>query len=88
VKSARLAALQDLQRTIQLRLHEEAVGSVERVLVDSHSRRRSSEVSGRTTGNTVVNLPGDSSSLGQLVDVRILRAGPNSLWGERVSPAA
>ena len=36
----------------------EAVGRVERVLVDSRSRRREWELSGRTSGNTVVNLPG------------------------------
>jgi tRNA-2-methylthio-N6-dimethylallyladenosine synthase len=46
------------------------------------SRRRPSDVSGRTTGNTVVNAPGDPSWLGRVVNVRILRAGPYSLWGE------
>ena len=92
-KTARIVALQMLQREIQTRLHEEAVGSTQRVLVDSASRRRSEEISGRTGGNTVVNLPvpadrgGDRSSLewiGHTVDVRITRAGPHSLWGEAV----
>ncbi|HEY1306395.1 MAG TPA: tRNA (N6-isopentenyl adenosine(37)-C2)-methylthiotransferase MiaB [Vicinamibacterales bacterium] len=92
-KTARIVALQGLQREIQTRLHEEAVGSTQRVLVDSASRRRSEEISGRTGGNTVVNLPapadrgGDRSSLewiGHTVDVRITRAGPHSLWGEAV----
>lgn len=87
-KKDRLAALQGLQRAMQLRLHERAVGTVEEVLVDSQSRRRTTEVSGRTSGNTVVNLPGDSSLLGRTVTVRILRAGPNSLWGERTEPLA
>jgi len=51
------------------------------VLVDSVSRRRETELSGRTSGNTVVNFPGAEELLGQLVEVRIERSGPNSLWG-------
>jgi tRNA-2-methylthio-N6-dimethylallyladenosine synthase len=88
VKAGRLAVLQALQRDIQTRLHERAVGTIEPVLVDSLSRRRASEVSGRTMENTVVNVPGESSWLGCTIAVRILRAGPNSLWGKRVGPSA
>jgi tRNA-2-methylthio-N6-dimethylallyladenosine synthase len=87
-KAGRLAALQALQRGIQMRLHERAVGSIELVLIDSLSRRGTSEVAGRTTGNTVVNLPGDPSWLGSTIAVRIVRAGPNSLRGERVGVPA
>ena len=56
-----------LQKGIQSRLHAEAVGAAVEVLVDSVSRRRETELSGRTTGNTVVNFPGDASQLGSLV---------------------
>ena len=62
--------------------HEAAVGQRVEVLVDSRSRRRDWEVSGRTTGNTVVNLPGPADWVGGCVDVEIRRAGPYSLWGE------
>jgi tRNA-2-methylthio-N6-dimethylallyladenosine synthase len=54
-KTARIVALQSLQREIQTRLHERAVGTTVEVLIDSTGRRRDSEVSGRTSGNTVVN---------------------------------
>jgi tRNA-2-methylthio-N6-dimethylallyladenosine synthase len=90
-KTERIVALQTLQREIQTRLHEEAVGTVTNVLVDSASRRRQHEVSGRTGGNTVVNLPVPSDRrgnttpgawIGRTVAVRITRAGPHSLWGE------
>ena len=37
------------------------VGPTFDVLVDAASRRRAWELSGRTTGNTVVNLPGDAT---------------------------
>jgi tRNA-2-methylthio-N6-dimethylallyladenosine synthase len=92
-KTARIVALQTLQREIQTRLHDDAVGSVAEVLVDSASRRQLHEVSGRTSGNTVVNFPvpadrsGDTPQrawIGRTVPVRITRAGPHSLWGEAV----
>jgi tRNA-2-methylthio-N6-dimethylallyladenosine synthase len=80
-KDRRLGLLQDLQKGIQSRLHDKAVGTTVDVLVDSVSRRRATELSGRTTGNTVVNFPGDASALGSIVAVEIERSGPHSLWG-------
>jgi tRNA-2-methylthio-N6-dimethylallyladenosine synthase len=87
-KDRRLAILQDLQKGIQARLHAEAVGTFVEVLVDSVSRRRDTELSGRTTGNTVVNFPGNGSQLGALVTVQIERAGAHSLWGRARSLTA
>jgi tRNA-2-methylthio-N6-dimethylallyladenosine synthase len=81
-KTRRIVALQALQRDIQIELHEAEVGSRVDVLVDSVSRRRDWELSGRTFGNTVVNFPGPREWLGQTVPVRITRAGPYSLAGE------
>jgi tRNA-2-methylthio-N6-dimethylallyladenosine synthase len=99
-KTTRIVALQSLQRAIQTRLHEQAVGSTVKVLIDSASRRHDAEISGRTSGNTVVNcaVPGfgthpdsrianrnhASDWIGRTVDVRVLRAGPHSLWGQAV----
>ena len=81
-KTRRIVALQALQKTIQGELFAAAVGRVEPVLVDSTSRRREWELSGRTSGNTVVNFPGEPAWVGQIVDVRITGANPNSLRGE------
>jgi tRNA-2-methylthio-N6-dimethylallyladenosine synthase len=83
-KTRRIVALQSLQKTMQGELFAAAVGRVERVLVDATSRRRDWELSGRTSGNTVVNFPGDPSWVGRLVDVRITGANPNSLRGEAI----
>jgi tRNA-2-methylthio-N6-dimethylallyladenosine synthase len=80
-KSARLTELQERQREIQSTLHAKAVGTTVEVLVDSVSRRRETELSGRTTGNTVVNFPGEADLLGRFVAVTIERSGPHSLWG-------
>jgi tRNA-2-methylthio-N6-dimethylallyladenosine synthase len=86
-KTARIVALQSLQREIQSRLHASAIGSTVDALVDSVSRRRATELSGRTSGNTVVNFPApddasDRSWIGRTVAVRIKRAGAHSVWGE------
>jgi tRNA-2-methylthio-N6-dimethylallyladenosine synthase len=85
VKTRRIVELQARQRAIQLALHADAVGREEDVLVDSISRRRDSEVSGRTSGNTVVNFTGSPDWVGSFVRVRITRGGPNSLSGEPVT---
>lgn len=83
-KTTRIMELQAAQRRIQLELLQSAVGTVEEVLVDSTSRRRETEVSGRTSGNTIVNFAGGRELIGQLLPVRITEAAPNSLRGELV----
>jgi tRNA-2-methylthio-N6-dimethylallyladenosine synthase len=82
VKTVRIREVQRRQREIQLAWHAAEVGRRVEVLVDARSRRRDWELSGRTTGNTVVNFPGPPEWIGRLVAVDIRRAGPNSLWGE------
>jgi tRNA-2-methylthio-N6-dimethylallyladenosine synthase len=86
-KTRRIVALQALQREVQADLHRRAVGSVAEVLVDSRSRRRDWELSGRTTGNTVVNFAGRPEWIGRVLPVRITAANPNSLTGEAVGVA-
>jgi tRNA-2-methylthio-N6-dimethylallyladenosine synthase len=81
-KTARILALQALQRDIQGEHHRAAIGTIEEVLVDGISRRRPTDVAGRTSGNTVVNIPGPASWVGRLLQVRITEAAPNSLRGE------
>jgi tRNA-2-methylthio-N6-dimethylallyladenosine synthase len=89
-KTARIVALQALQREVQSELLRDAVGTTLSVFVDSADRRRNGELSGRSGGNIVVNFPapadmaGDDvrSWLGRTVPVRINRSGPYSLWGE------
>jgi tRNA-2-methylthio-N6-dimethylallyladenosine synthase len=84
VKGRRLAELQALQKSIQWGIHQSAVGHVFDVLIESRSRRSASELAGRTTGNAVVNLPGEPGWVGKTMAIKIVRAGPNSLWGEAV----
>lgn len=81
-KTGRIMTLQAAQKRIQAELLQAAVGTVEEVLVDSTSRRRDFQVSGRTSGNTIVNFAGGRELIGRLVPVRITEAAPNSLRGE------
>jgi len=80
-KGFRLTELQRLQQGIQLSLNKEMLGQTVEVLVEATSRRRNNEMFGRTTGNTVVNFPGEQRWVGQLANVKIERIGPNSVWG-------
>jgi tRNA-2-methylthio-N6-dimethylallyladenosine synthase len=91
VKSRRIVALQARQREVQVELHERIVGHVMDVMVDAVSRRRETELSGRTSGNIVVNFPipagprGADAWIGQVLPVAVRRAGAYSLWGEAVT---
>jgi tRNA-2-methylthio-N6-dimethylallyladenosine synthase len=60
---------------------------VQTILVEGPSKKDANELQGRTENNRVVNFAGgpDAARLtGQLIDVRITQAYPNSLRGETV----
>jgi tRNA-2-methylthio-N6-dimethylallyladenosine synthase len=80
-KTRRIVALQARQRSIQIELNASLVGREVAVLIDAASRRRDTEISGRTSQNVVVNLPGPSAWMGRTVAVRVERAGAHSVWG-------
>ncbi|MGD9905607.1 MAG: tRNA (N6-isopentenyl adenosine(37)-C2)-methylthiotransferase MiaB [Vicinamibacterales bacterium] len=84
-KTRRIVVLQQLQKDIQARLHAQTLGRTVEVLVDTTSRRRAWELAGRTSGNTVVNFPGEPEWLGQFVPVHIERTGAFGVWGQPVA---
>jgi tRNA-2-methylthio-N6-dimethylallyladenosine synthase len=81
-KTRRIVELQALQRSIQSQINARTVGQTVDVLIDAASRRRETELSGRTSQNTIVNLPGSAEWIGQTLPVLIERAGPHSIWGQ------
>ena len=81
-KTRRIVALQAAQRAIQTELNAGLVGTAVDVLVDAASRRRDTEVSGRTSQNVVVNVPGPAAWIGRTVRVTVERAGAHSVWGQ------
>jgi tRNA-2-methylthio-N6-dimethylallyladenosine synthase len=80
-KTRRIVALQARQRDIQSGLNAALVGRDVEVLIDAASRRRATELSGRTSQNVVVNLPGPAAWIGRTVTVKVQRAGAHSVWG-------
>jgi tRNA-2-methylthio-N6-dimethylallyladenosine synthase len=52
------------------------------VLVESVSKRRGSELAGRTANNRIVNFPGSPALIDSLADVRITSVVSHSLRGE------
>ena len=74
---------------LQARINQQAqnisrsmTGSAQTVLVEGTSRKNPRELAGRTENNRVVNFPGAAELIGEMVDVKITRALPNSLRGE------
>ena len=84
IKKHRLQILQ--ARVIQqaMAISRGMIGSTQRVLVEKPSRKGSGQVTGRTENMRWVNFDGDTSLIGQFVDVVITEALPNSLRGRRV----
>jgi len=87
-KLARLARLQAALEAEARRVSAAMVGGVERVLVEGPSRKDSSELSGRTGNNRVVNFPGDAQLVGQVVEIQIEAALPHSLRGRLAAAVA
>jgi tRNA-2-methylthio-N6-dimethylallyladenosine synthase len=91
-KSRRLAIVQERQRTIQIRRNSELVGTVEETFVEGYNHATGQWI-GRTTQNRTLNFihpehagPQEGATLaGIYCNVRVTRAGPNSLAGEAVS---
>lgn len=83
-KQRRLHVLQDRQRQITLAKNRLLEGTVQEVLVEGRSKRAGEQLTGRTTGNKVVNFKAKANLKGQLTTVRIVEGFQNSLLGELV----
>ena len=80
---------------LQTRINQQAqsisrsmTGTTQTVLVEGTSRKNSRELAGRTENNRVVNFPGATELIGEMVQLRITRALPNSLRGEMTATPA
>jgi tRNA-2-methylthio-N6-dimethylallyladenosine synthase len=80
-KASHLHELQSLQKTISLNKNKASVGSTVEILVEGRSKREN-QITGRTGTNKVVNLNCNSCMLGDIINVKIKRCSPNSLWGQ------
>ena len=83
-KTRRLIQLQQMQKGIQLRLHQEHyLGRHLEVLVEGTARDGVRRF-GRTSTNKVVNFPGTDRP-GTFTEVFITDVGPNSLVGQKTT---
>jgi tRNA-2-methylthio-N6-dimethylallyladenosine synthase len=84
---ARLTALQEKQRAIQIRRHSALVGTIEEVMVEGYNQATGQWI-GRTSDNRVLNFVHAATAgvprAGAYARVRVTRAGANSLAGESV----
>ncbi len=86
VKRERLRVLQARINELAAEVSRAMIGSVERVLVERPAKKQPHQCAGRTENNRVVNFEGDLGLIGQLVDVEITEALPNSLRGALSGP--
>ena len=84
VKSERLAVLQKIQVNITAQASEKLIGTTARVLVEGRSVKDEAELTGRSSINRVINFPGSKSLVGEIIDVSITKALPNSLRGVHI----
>jgi tRNA-2-methylthio-N6-dimethylallyladenosine synthase len=82
-KKDRLHRLFALTDQISSELNQEMIGREVPVLIDGDSRRDPMHWQGRGEDNRVVNFAKSGrEGIGDIVDVKITRAGPHSLFGE------
>ncbi|MDD3481835.1 tRNA (N6-isopentenyl adenosine(37)-C2)-methylthiotransferase MiaB [Azovibrio restrictus] len=84
LKSARLSRLQKRIEEHAQTISRAMVGSVQRVLVESLSKKNPGELAGRTDNNRIVNFVGNPRQIHHFVEVKITEALPHSLRGEVV----
>jgi tRNA-2-methylthio-N6-dimethylallyladenosine synthase len=83
-KARRLTILQERQKAITMKKHEQLVGRRVEVLVEGNSKRNPQRLSGRSGTNKVVNFEGAPGSKGNVIQVEVLAAYPHSLYGRAV----
>lgn len=85
VKLKRLQHLQAVIKDNVRKISASRVGTQQRILVEGSSRKstpENPELMGRTECNRIVNFKGNNRLIGQMIDVTITEALPNSLRGE------
>jgi tRNA-2-methylthio-N6-dimethylallyladenosine synthase len=86
-KTRRIMIVQERQRAIQIRRNSETIGAVQEVLVEGRNQATEQWI-GRTSQNRTLNFAHENGNgedlTGRYLNVRVTRAGPNSLVGESV----
>jgi len=83
-KTKRFLELERIQKHAQEKIYQSYVGQTVSVLVERQSSRSELDLTGHSTCHKVVNFPGHSGLEGEILNVLITEAKPNSLYGARV----
>ncbi len=81
-KKARLLQLQTKLEEFGSKISQGMVGNIESVLVEGRSKKRTTDMYGRTGNNRVVNFAADDSMIGNFVTVEITEATAYALRGK------
>lgn len=82
VKEERNQRLLQTINEIGARKYEACVGRRQQVLVEGPSRRNAARLEGRTRSNKIVVFDGSPRHVGQMLDLKIERAGSFTLYGD------
>jgi tRNA-2-methylthio-N6-dimethylallyladenosine synthase len=82
VKLERLQRLQALINTQAAEVAQNMVGTTQRILVEGHAKRDTTELMGKTENNRAVNFVGHERLMGQMIDVVITEARANTFRAE------
>ena len=81
LKQKRLRILLDLNKKHITEHNLQLLDKEEVVIVEGQSKKNPKELFGRTSGNKIINFPGDISQIGQLVNVKINQLKTYTLSG-------
>jgi tRNA-2-methylthio-N6-dimethylallyladenosine synthase len=82
VKKERLKFLQETINSLSKNRSKSIIGEKAEVLVEGVSSKFENMVTGRTTNNKIVNIPGHNKLVGELLNIQITDFNNKSLKGE------
>jgi tRNA-2-methylthio-N6-dimethylallyladenosine synthase len=84
VRDERGARMLELLNSLAAEKYRALVGRQVEILVEGSSKRNQSRLSGRTRCNKIVVFEGSPRHIGQIMDVKVTRAGSFTLYGDPV----
>jgi len=81
-KKERLKFLQDTINSLSKNRSKSIIGEKAEVLVEGKSSKYENMVTGRTTNNKIINIPGQDNLVGELLKIQITELNNKSLKGE------
>jgi tRNA-2-methylthio-N6-dimethylallyladenosine synthase len=81
IKKHRIQILQEHLKNSEIAISRAMLETTQRILITGTAKKDATQLQGRTENNRIVNCQGNSSLIGQIVNVIITKIMPNSLLG-------